>query len=225
MPTTTFTITPNNYDGVIDGGADYLFDTNQMTVSRPQSTEGTGGLNIRAFMIFSGVTLPAGATLNSAYLDVYMTSPFTNFQRFHVYGNKQSSGKPIRANLEWGASLVSDGKYFAVSTASTISNPPNTYWFNVGSNFNSRDEYGLCHCNVTSIVQSLYDSYGPYSNDNMCFYIGKPYSVYSAPYTLKVYGKNWETGPGPYKSPKLVINYTAASTPLSLQDKTTYIFD
>jgi hypothetical protein len=46
--------------------------------------------------------------------------------------------------------------------------------------------------------------------------------VYSAPYALKVYGKNWDTGGG--KSPSLIINYTAASTPLSLQDKTTYIF-
>jgi hypothetical protein len=181
MPTTTHTISPNNYDGAIFGGADTLIDGNYVSVSRPQSTEGTGGLNGRAFMIFSGVTLPAGATINSAYLDIYMVSPSTNFQRFHVYGNKQSSGKPIRANLEWGASLVSDGKYFAVSTFSTISNPPNTYWFNVGQSISNKADYGLCHCNVTSIVQSLYSSYGPYTSDNMCFYIGKPYSVYSAP--------------------------------------------
>jgi hypothetical protein len=173
-------------------------------------------------MIFSGVTLPAGATLNSAYLNIYMVSPSTNFQRFHVYGNQDSSGKPIRANLQWGASLVSDGKYFAVSTASTISSPPTLYWFNVGASKSSKPSYGLCDCNATSIVQSLFNSYGPYTNDNMCFYVGKPYSSFSAPYNLYVYGKNWDTGGG--LSPSLVINYTAAPTPLSLQDKTTYIF-
>jgi hypothetical protein len=200
MPTSTFDITTNANDGRANGAAlqispgsapnYYIFMYNPNTASATQA----------AWFRFTGITIPQGATINSADFKVYGMG-FGKDVLFKL-DSRQTPGNPTN-----GTQVHAPANVEGAVTAN----------FPLGS-FTNPATYALRTLDFTSIVQNLVNSHD-YSNGEMVFYANSALATttsYPSSWANYLYDSKW----GSTRSAELVINYEVSAS--REPDRTTY---
>jgi hypothetical protein len=198
MPTTTFTITTTNNDGAAYSGTPGI---SQPSVAQFNSS------NNSPWWIFKGITIQQGATITSAFLNVYalFSNPPVNSASLNVVMDK-ATGVTIPTNWTQVLSPATFTQKFFL-WGSSLPPSPGTQTLTVPYGSFNPANYGLAAHNIQSLVQTLVNN-NSYSNDNMAVYL---HHVSGA--NAYVYLRN----SGSTKAATLAIGF---EVPLSLVDLT-----
>jgi hypothetical protein len=207
MPTTTFLVTAATQNGLFFNGgyADAVasYPSGQWT----GYYDGTppAGQNAGGYFVFAGVTIPNGATIDSAFLRLYgpgaAGGPFTIFAKDEAAPVKPANVYQIMPN-----SLTSFGgtKTIPEFFSKSLSTAPYT------------TTAAYSNMDITTVVSSLQSSYDYSSGSAMYLSI-----------TSRQSGYGYVFCKGSANEPSLIIAYTAGGggpAPGSLIAKTTYVF-
>jgi hypothetical protein len=206
MPVNTFTITTGANDG--RGGVTGTISNHVATSFNNNLAFGriqygfTGASNIAkkgTYFRFAGITIPAGATINSATLKVHMGTPSPPMYSQARFTAKDSSnpGNPTSAKQIVAPNGGFTDKIGGVAQVSIT---------NTGT---SAGGYQLYNVNVTSIVSNLVGKY-TYNNDAMLFRANAgSYPFITSPASNASIGFVYLSEFGSTNDPELVIDYTA----------------
>jgi hypothetical protein len=175
----SFTVNPvftENYDARINLGCNDGRDGNNSENRIQFGKDKDIGLR------FTGINIPAGSVINSAYLSFVAKTNQSNSGAVTIYANKTAAPVDFCANSQ----VTSRPR----TTASV--NWPVGNWV-TGTEYQSVD--------VKSVIQELVNSYGAYSNGSMAF-------IMISTGANNVEAMTFETNGNSTQAPRLIINYT-----------------